>query len=460
MDVKLPGFRVFGYLVYLLALTLLIGCSDSNSSDEIACADDTDCSVGQQCIQGICQTEAFCTTNVDCDGGFYCKEYSCVPADPCAEDQSCPDGFVCTGGYCMPDQDNPQLCQSDEDCGSGKRCDENGSCVDANSDGDAEADAATDGDLGGDDDLTVDGDKPSDGDSDGDSDNDMPIDGDEETDSTIDGDLPVDGDFTGDEDIATDGDTESDLPVDGDLEIEIAPDGDAYEVDQDDEIPGDGDLELSELAESESIEDGDLEVETENEIEIDIEADMPADGDEEADSDQIEAEEEALFCDVQGCTSGSESRAGCAHARTIGRRDAAFNEYGYSVPYGDLCGESNHFDGIPGQTCSGAGPDHAYRLFMRQGETAHIHLDPYYECSGSDDLHVTFTVWSGSNCLETACETSLLCENNIYYRTYTPDFVAPYDGWFVFVVDATNSSAGDYVFRLKLSCNQQDCECP
>ena len=350
MDVKRSGLRAFRYLIFLTFATLLASCSDSGSSDEVACANETDCPVGQRCVSGICQPEIFCTTSVDCDGGYYCQEYTCVPAVACADDRSCPEGFVCTGGYCLPDLDNPLRCQSDEDCGSGKRCDASGTCVEA--DGDAEGDSVTDGDLGADDDPVVDGDKPSDGDAD--------------ADKPADGDLPGDGDFTGDEDIPTDGDSDRDHSVDGDLEAEIDRDGDRFEAELDDERSGDDELELSESAESESVEDGDIELETE--MEIDEETDTTVDGDFEPDSDVIEAEEEAIICEMQGCNSGSESRAGCEHARTIGRRDAAFNEFGYSVPYGDLCGESNHFDGVAGQNCSGAGPDHAYRLFIASGE--------------------------------------------------------------------------------------------
>ena len=101
---------------------------------------------------------------------------------------------------------------------------------------------------------------------------------------------------------------------------------------------------------------------------------------------------------VASCTTGTESRDRCQNARTIGRKTAATST-GYQIST-NTCSAYNRFD-----VCSwDAGADHAYRLYLRKGETTTIALSIGTGCVNSS-WDATLHIFSNSGCGDVTCPT-------------------------------------------------------
>jgi hypothetical protein len=156
---------------------------------------------------------------------------------------------------------------------------------------------------------------------------------------------------------------------------------------------------------------------------------------------------------VASCTTGTQSRSGCTNARTIGRTVAA-SAAGYVIST-DTCSASNKFD-----TCDwDAGGDHAYRLYMRKGESASLDVVIGGGCVTSF-WSMTLKVYSNTGCDSQACTTEDFCDDHESHDTRT--YVAPRDGWYTIVVDGSTAfdDEGDYKLTVKLTCAKAGCECP
>lgn len=110
-----------------LLLIALAGCErdTGEAADEAACADSSQCEVGEGCVDGACVV-AECFSSADCALGTICYEdiYTCV--DGCEADIDCFAGQSCSeAGTC---EEDPETCTSSViDCGIGEAC-EQGSC--------------------------------------------------------------------------------------------------------------------------------------------------------------------------------------------------------------------------------------------------------------------------------------------------------------------------------------------
>lgn len=332
----------------------------------------------------------------------------------CLLDTDCPVGEICSDGTCVPgiadivDGDVfTGECRRDLDCTPAYYC-EDEFCVPKP--------------------VTSDGDDPTDGD-------DL-IDGDK-----ADGDITGDGDQPDGDEIRTDGDAADGDAIDGDA---IDPDGDDVQSDGD-QIDGDladGDLPDGDLPDGDSS-DGD-----------ELDGDEP-DGDEPVDGD-------VPSCSVQGCDSGSESRAGCGNARTIGRLEASYG-LGYSTSFADTCNAGNHFNGAPVGGCAGQGQgnDHVYRIFLLNGEEIFISFIPFTQCDFSmDDPYFLFSIWTASECQDKVCPTALYCESGVTtMNSLSGTFTATADAWYFLVIDGETADDGDYILDVDLTCEAAGCGC-
>ncbi len=162
-------------------------------------------------------------------------------------------------------------------------------------------------------------------------------------------------------------------------------------------------------------------------------------------------------CPVLGCATGTENRSGCANARTIGRTTAA-SSTGYKIS-DDTCLATNKVTDSS-SSCWGSNNDHAYRLWMKAGETVSLQLSTSWPCSFDLwDWYASLKIFESSGCDDKACGARTFCSNDDYLHSRT--FVAPRDGWYVFVVDGASSwdDEGDYTFTVKLTCNEPGCGC-
>lgn len=350
---------------------------------------------------------------------FACSSQGETGEVACLTETDCPVGEICSEGLCVPgisDTSDGDVfsgeCRRDIECQPGYYCEEN-FCVPMSVDGDD----PTDGDEpDGDAIVIIDGDK---------TDGDETADGDDII--VVDGDLP-DGDGLVDGDLA-DGDD-----IDGDADDGEFPDGDGTDIDSPDADLIDGDVVDGDAP------DGDI-----------------ADGDE-ADGDALEEEG---TCELMGCYTGSQSRAGCGEARLIGRQDAA-DAGAYNITYQQTCGAGNYFDGAPVNSCegSGGGADHSYRIFMLAGESIAIRIFPDVKCGSDDFATFTFSIWTNDSCSESVCPTALYCQRNISYVVYNDNFTATADGWYFLVIDGNSANdSGEYDFKVTLTCNEAGCGC-
>jgi hypothetical protein len=157
---------------------------------------------------------------------------------------------------------------------------------------------------------------------------------------------------------------------------------------------------------------------------------------------------------TDSCADGAQNRDRCAGARIIGRRTAA-GTAGFTVS-GTTCSASNRFD-----DCSwDAGPDHAYRIWARAGETVTVNLSTGAACVGGS-CDATLKLYQGGDCGTVTCSGDRWCRD--FVGTGAQTWVAPRDGWVVVVVDGSTAfdDEGAYTLRVRLTgCRGAGCECP
>lgn len=152
-------------------------------------------------------------------------------------------------------------------------------------------------------------------------------------------------------------------------------------------------------------------------------------------------------CAIAGCTTGSESRATCATARTISRKTAGvlggYAATGLALPTTTIADGS--------ASCSAAGPDHAYRLFVRKGEAVDVTI-----ASKTAGNTLRTLLFESASCAAAACTGTFKCGT-----TSGGSLTATTDGWVAIVVSgSTSSDSGLYDITVKLTCKTTDCECP
>lgn len=159
---------------------------------------------------------------------------------------------------------------------------------------------------------------------------------------------------------------------------------------------------------------------------------------------------------ADACTTGSQSRDRCANARVIGRTSASASG-GYVVS-DSTCFAYNRFD----TSCWDAGADHAYRLFVRAGETVVVRYEVDWSCPSysSSFWDGTLKIYEAAGCADTTCATEVLCERYIS-SSFMHTYVAPRDGWIIIVADGSTAfdDEGDYTLRVTLSCGAGGCGC-
>jgi hypothetical protein len=158
---------------------------------------------------------------------------------------------------------------------------------------------------------------------------------------------------------------------------------------------------------------------------------------------------------ADACANGSQSRDRCANSRIIGRRDAADAD-AFTIT-ADTCSASNRFD-----DCSwDAGHDHAYRIWMRTGETMSARLSTSSAtCVGS--WQATLKLYESTGCTDITCSGDRWCHDHID-SAETHNYTAVRDGWIVLVVDGSTAfdDWGQYTLTVDLtSCLTAGCECP
>lgn len=156
----------------------------------------------------------------------------------------------------------------------------------------------------------------------------------------------------------------------------------------------------------------------------------------------------------EACATGSQDRDGCGGARVIGRTAAAA---GYSIS-DDTCYDRNRFDSSSG--CWDANNDHAYRLYVREGETVYVRYQTFDPCAYDEwNWNGTLRIYENSGCDDTSCTTDVHCDYNERDQDHT--YVATYDGWIIIVADGSSAfdDEGDYTLTVELTCHQPGCEC-
>ncbi|MBK9001375.1 MAG: hypothetical protein IPM35_37115 [Myxococcales bacterium] len=152
------------------------------------------------------------------------------------------------------------------------------------------------------------------------------------------------------------------------------------------------------------------------------------------------------------CTTGAESRVGCANARTVGRVAAASSNGFSTTPL--TCSATNATDQA---SCSDSGPDHTFRVFLYSGEKITVTLTTQAACSGGGTWYATLKLMTGT-CTSSACSGPVYCNAN--QTTVTHAYTASQDGWHYVMVDgASASSAGTYNLKVALTCKNASCDC-
>jgi len=113
-----------GVFVAFMVLTFA-SCA---GKEEKVCKTNGDCSSGDFCIAGNCESPQACSKDSDCENGDVCVNNICFPkeAGKCDSDPDCPQYYTCEDGKCLVQTE--QSCISDKDCPSGQVC-ESGICV-------------------------------------------------------------------------------------------------------------------------------------------------------------------------------------------------------------------------------------------------------------------------------------------------------------------------------------------
>lgn len=153
------------------------------------------------------------------------------------------------------------------------------------------------------------------------------------------------------------------------------------------------------------------------------------------------------------CTQGSENRRGCSNARTISRVVAGS---GYLIA-DSTCSARNDMDNND-DDCWDAGNDHAYRLYMREGERVVVRYDTGTACVGGS-WRGSLKIFETGGCESTSCGRKAYCED--YVSDHTANYTALHDGWVIIVADGRTAfdQEGRYELTVSLTCRDGNCGC-
>lgn len=153
------------------------------------------------------------------------------------------------------------------------------------------------------------------------------------------------------------------------------------------------------------------------------------------------------------CVTGTQNRDRCQNARTINRLTAGAS----SVVINDnTCSASDRFD--DSSSCWDANADHAYRLYMREGETVALRYQTFQGCSTSS-WNGTLKIFETSGCDDVECRNKVHCRYNSRDQSHT--YTAVRDGWIIIVADGSSAfdDEGNYRLTVNLTCRGGNCAC-
>jgi hypothetical protein len=94
-------------------------CSDDSSCSEgkickngiceRGCNQDSDCAEYQKCMTGICEAYERCELDTQCPSNKKCSNGECILKDRCSKDTDCVSGNVCKDGFCVKQPDMNQI---------------------------------------------------------------------------------------------------------------------------------------------------------------------------------------------------------------------------------------------------------------------------------------------------------------------------------------------------------------
>ncbi len=183
------------------------------------------------------------------------------------------------------------------------------------------------------------------------------------------------------------------------------------------------------------------------------------DGDPLTDDDQCQADgscagEAGCPPPADSCVNGTQDRDRCSGARVIGRTVASG---GHTIE-DTTCWARDRFDEDGG--CWDANSDHAYRIYLREGESLYLRYRTDDPCESTEWIwYGTLSIYENGGCDDTACTTRVHCDYNETNQEVT--YVAPRDGWIIVVADGSSvfDDEGSYRLDFTLTCNEPGCEC-
>ncbi|MBW2460718.1 MAG: hypothetical protein JRH11_03665 [Deltaproteobacteria bacterium] len=156
---------------------------------------------------------------------------------------------------------------------------------------------------------------------------------------------------------------------------------------------------------------------------------------------------------ASSCGNGSQNRRGCGNARVIGRTVAS----GGTTISDSTCFAYDEFD--DGSGCWDANSDHAYRLYMRAGESVSLRYRTDLPCGSGFTWGGTLKIFENTGCGDLTCGTKVYCDYNETDQSTT--YVAARDGWIIIVADGSSAfdDEGAYRLTVNLTCSAAGCGC-
>lgn len=162
---------------------------------------------------------------------------------------------------------------------------------------------------------------------------------------------------------------------------------------------------------------------------------------------------------TEACNTGGQSRSGCTNARVIGRVEAS-SPSGYFVST-NTCNASDASHGPDSSSCWDYGRDHSYRIFLRAGESMTAAITKGSKCSSATSWDRVLKIYAGTGCDDRSCSSKLVCKS-MGGGTLVESFTAPYDAWYVLVIDGRTSAyddSGSYTLTVNMTCATSGCGC-
>jgi len=172
-------------------------------------------------------------------------------------------------------------------------------------------------------------------------------------------------------------------------------------------------------------------------------------------------------CQAEGCQSDlNDSGEKCSEAFVVGRLDAQNGMHFDGDTYKD--GNEDDLNYVfEHPECWDASYDNFYRLFLRDGESLNVVLEP-----NDDEFDAMLKIYTGTKCDDD--DAGLFQKNDKYLiKCYNDasdgdaesfDYVATSEGWYTVVVDGRQTGDeddfGEYSVDIKLTCTQANCCCP